>query len=129
MPRHWSTRHENIFALCIFPVDAWRMYVMVISQTKETQKMRNTHPVDALARVRAAIKELQDNEKALKDEIQTAMGGDDALAGDEYIASQAISTRKGGIDEKAMVKAGINVESYRKPETTVITLRIEKRAN
>lgn len=87
----------------------------------------NRHIVDQLADVRAKIKELETVENALKAKVSKEMGDRDSLGGDEYIAQQTLTTRAGSIDTKALEKAGINVDAYRKPETVVMTLRVVKR--
>lgn len=87
----------------------------------------NRHIVDQLADVRAQIKMLQESEKDLKDAICDAMGHADSLGGDEWIALQRISERKGAIDTKALEKAGIDVEAFRKPPTVVYQIVTERR--
>lgn len=93
----------------------------------EKSTLVNRHSVDQLADVRAKIKALKDDEKALVTEISKAMGADDSLGGDQYIARQAIINRKGSLDTKAMEAAGIDVERYRKPSTVVYQIRVEER--
>ncbi|RCL04006.1 MAG: hypothetical protein JSC189_000043 [Candidatus Tokpelaia sp. JSC189] len=56
------------------------------------------------------------------------MGDRDSVGGDEFIATQITSSRSGGIDTKAMENDGIDIEKYRKPKTTIISIRIERRA-
>jgi hypothetical protein len=56
------------------------------------------------------------------------MAGADSLGGDEYLAMQKLSTRKGAIDTKLMEKAGLDPERFRKPDTAVYSLVIEPRA-
>lgn len=87
----------------------------------------NRHIVDQLADVRAHIKELQGKEAELKDAISALMGGRDSLGGDEYIALQRLTTRKGAIDTKAMEAAGIDPDRFRKPDVAVYSLVIERR--
>lgn len=87
----------------------------------------NRHIVDQLADVRAQIKELEAREAALKSEISDAMGSANSLGGDEFLAFQKLSTRKGGIDDKAMTAAGIDVAKYRKPDIAVFSLVVERR--
>lgn len=88
----------------------------------------NRHPVDRLADVGAQIKTLEDLEKSLKDEVSRLMGQADSLGGDEFIARQTVSTRKGGIDDKAAKVAGVDLDQFRKADVTVYTLRVERRA-
>ncbi len=90
----------------------------------------NLHPVDFLAHVRQSIKALQELEDTLKVDIGKQMGKADSLGGNEYIAFQKLAERKGSIDEKAVAKKlGVeNLDSYRKPSSTYITLRVESRA-
>lgn len=90
----------------------------------------NRHPVDQLADVRESLKALKDREEDLKAEVGRLMGAADSLGGDEYIATQAISERKGGLDEKAIAsRLGVdNLDGFRKPSTTVVTIRVERRA-
>jgi hypothetical protein len=88
---------------------------------------RNRHPVDRLADVRAEIKRLQVEEIDLKAMIQTEMGSADSLGGDQYIASQSLQERKGGIDEAAMKAAGIDLDKYRKSSSTFVLLKVEPR--
>jgi len=83
----------------------------------------NAHPVDQLVALRAQIKALQEHEALLKTEISRAIGDGSCLVGDEWIAEQSVTTRKGGIDEKALKAAGIDVDAFRKADTAVFTLR------
>lgn len=87
----------------------------------------NRHIVDQLADVRAEIKELKECEDDLKKQIGDAMGKKDSLGGDQHIALQKVSTRKGSIDQAAMKAAGIDPERFRKPETTVYQIVVEPR--
>lgn len=87
----------------------------------------NRHPVDELADVREAMKSLKAREDELKAIISNAMGSADHLGGDEFIATQTLSERKGGLDEKAMKAAGIDTDRYRKASTVVTTIRVERR--
>lgn len=89
----------------------------------------NRHIVDQLADVRAQIKDLEGREADLKKQISAKMGAADSLGGDEFIALQTLSTRKGGLDDKAMLAAGIDVDRYRRPDITVFSLRVERRAS
>jgi uncharacterized protein (UPF0335 family) len=89
--------------------------------------LTNRHPVDELAEVRAKIKFLGERESELKETISKMMGGADSLGGDEFIARQMLSERKGSLDEKAMKAAGIDTDKFRKPATVVMSLRIERR--
>jgi hypothetical protein len=88
----------------------------------------NRHMVDQLADTRAQIKALEATEAKLKSEISAQMGSADSLGGDEFIARQTLTERKGGMDEKALIAAGVDVEKFRKPASAVMTLRIEARA-
>ena len=90
---------------------------------------KNRHPVDELADVRAEIKRLSERETELKTTIGTMMADRDSLGGDDFIAFQKLSSRKGGIDEKAVAKAlGVDdLTAYRKPAATYITLTVEPR--
>jgi hypothetical protein len=85
--------------------------------------MTNQHPVDQLVAIRAQIKALQEMESTLKDEISRRMGDNATLVGDDWIAEQSVTARKGGIDEKKLAAFGIDVNAFRKPDTTVFTLR------
>lgn len=85
----------------------------------------NRHIVDQLADVRAEIKVLETRETDLKAKISAAMGGSNSLGGDEFIALQKLSTRKGGIDDKAMKAAGIDVDKYRKPDIPALLAALE----
>lgn len=89
---------------------------------------RNRHPVDDLADVRAEIKRLEAREEELKAEVGKLMGSADHIGGDEYIATQAISERKGGLDEAIMRLNKINPEEYRKPASTVVSIKLARRA-
>lgn len=89
---------------------------------------RNRHPVDDLADVRAEIKRLEAREEDLKAEVGKLMGSADHIGGDEYIATQSIGERKGNIDEKAAKAAGVDIEKYRKPPSTVVKILVERRA-
>lgn len=90
--------------------------------------MPNRHPVDQLADVREQIKSLKTREDALRDEVSAMMGNADSLGGDEFIAHQSVSTRKGAIDQKALEATGIDVDKFRKPDVTAFTIRVERRA-
>jgi hypothetical protein len=96
----------------------------------DTPARSNRHIVDQLADTRAEIKVLQANEKSLKEEVGRLMGGKDSLGGDEFIASQSISERKGALDETAIAKKlGVDtLDAFRKAPTTVVTIRVEPRA-
>jgi hypothetical protein len=87
----------------------------------------NRHPVDRLADVRAQMKALKALEDDLKAEVSKEMGGRDSLGGDQYIARQKLSERAGAVDAKAMKAAGIDVDAYRKPPVTVMTITVEER--
>lgn len=87
----------------------------------------NMHIVDQLADVRAEIKTLGEREAELKAQISAEMGAKDSLGGDQWIAFQTLSTRKGGIDDKAMKAAGIDVDRFRKADVTVYSLKVERR--
>lgn len=91
--------------------------------------LTNRHPVDQLALIRAQIKELKKHEDALKSQVSGMMGDEDALGGDEFIAVQKLSSRKGSIDAAKMEADGINVDAYRKPDIAVVTLNVELRAS
>lgn len=88
---------------------------------------QNRHPVDMLAEVRAKIKELEAREKAVAAEVSKLMGNKDSLGGDEFIARQILSSRKGAVDTAKLEKAGIAIDAYRKPDTAVVQIRVEKR--
>ena len=90
--------------------------------------MSNRHPVDELAEVRADIKVLKYREDELKEQVAGMMGDQDSVGGDEWIAEQALSERKGSIDEKAAKAAGVDLDRFRKPTTTIVTIRTVKRA-
>jgi len=87
----------------------------------------NRHIVDRLADVRDRLKLFKGLEEDLKNIICHEMGAADSLGGDEYIAKQSITERAGSVDIKAMADDGIDVEKYRKPKTTAVTIRLEKR--
>jgi hypothetical protein len=90
--------------------------------------LTNRHPVDELAEVRAKIKFLGERESELKAIISKLMGpNNNSLGGDEWIAIQSMSERKGGIDEKKLIAAGIDVEKFRKPGSTPMIMRVERR--
>lgn len=87
----------------------------------------NRHIVDQLADIRATMKSLKADEDTLKGQISEAMGSADSLGGDEFIARQTLTERKGSIDTKAMEAAGIDIERYRKPGVSVYALKVERR--
>lgn len=87
----------------------------------------NRHIVDQLADVRAEIKALKAREDDLKDQISTAMGASDSLGGDQFIALQKVSTRKGSIDAAALKKAGVDADKFRKADVTVYQILVEPR--
>lgn len=88
----------------------------------------NRHIVDQLADVRAEMKTLKAREDELKDAVSKAMGNADSLGGDQFIALQKVSERKGSIDQKAMEAAGVDPERFRKPAVTVYQIVVEPRA-
>lgn len=90
--------------------------------------MPNRHPVDELADVREKIKFWKEREDELRGLISEMMGGADSLGGDEWIARQTVSERKGSLDEKAMKADGIDTDRYRKPPSVSFTIRVERRA-
>lgn len=83
-----------------------------------------THPVDALADIRAQIKALTEIETALKTEVSALMGQGDYVEGDVYVATQSVSERKGAICEKSLKLAGIDADRFRKDATTVFSLKL-----
>jgi len=89
--------------------------------------IRNVHPVDELAENRAAQKALAEREAELKAEISKMMAGKDSLGGNAFIARQTITERKGGLDDGAMRKDGIDPDKYRKPTVTVYSICVEAR--
>lgn len=90
-------------------------------------RLVNRHPVDQLAQIREQIRALKDFEASLAKEVSGMMGERDSLGGDEYIARQTISTRKGSIDQKRMAEDGIDVDRYRKEAVNVFSIRVEQR--
>lgn len=89
----------------------------------------NRHPVDRLGEVRQLIKEAKEVEAALKEEVGALMGSGDSVGGDEYIASQRLSERRGSYDEKRLkAYIGDAVESFRKPPTVVVTIATNLRS-
>lgn len=88
---------------------------------------QNRHPVDRLAEVRQQIKALQETESLLKDEVSSLMGDENILEGDDYVATQAVSTRKGGLDDKALRRDGIDPDKYRKADVLVYSVRVVER--
>lgn len=89
----------------------------------------NRHIVDQYAEIVSTIKILEIKKDLLNYEIRKMMGSDDSLGGDEFIAMQSISERKGGIDEKALIEIGIDVSAFRKPSISLVTLRIQPRVS
>jgi hypothetical protein len=89
-------------------------------------ELRNRHPVDELADVRERMNVLGKREAELKAEVSRLMGAADSLGGDEYVAYQRMSERKGAYD-MAAIKAVVDVEKYRLPPTAVLTIRVERR--
>ena len=94
---------------------------------KEQLRSVNRHSVDQLADVREQIKQLKKDEAAIVAEVSKAMEDADNLGGEEWIATQAMHARKGSLDIEAMKAAGIDVEKYRKPGSTVFQIRLERR--
>lgn len=90
---------------------------------------KNRHPVDELADVREAQKQLKAREDDLKARISEMMGESDHLGGDEWIASQKLSVRKGALDQKAMEADGVDLARYRRPDVTVYSIHLERRAD
>lgn len=91
----------------------------------------NRHPVDRLGETREQLKALQNDEKALKEEVGLMMGSDDSLGGDEWVADQALSVRKGALDD-AKIAAALcvdveDLDQYRKKATAVVTIRVSRR--
>jgi hypothetical protein len=85
--------------------------------------MTNAHPVDQLAQVRADIAALKTREDELRGEVSRLIGDGSLVEGDLFVAKQDLTTRKGGLDEKALRAAGIDTDLYRKPDAVVITIR------
>ena len=89
---------------------------------------QNRHIVDQLADVHEHIRILEERESQLRAEIMVLMGPANSMGGDEYIASIKATSRKGGLDEAAMKAAGIDTDRFRKPSSSVTTLRLERRS-
>jgi hypothetical protein len=90
--------------------------------------MPNRHPVDELADVREKIKFWKEREDELRTIISDQMLGNDSLGGDEWIARQTVTERKGSLDEKLMQAVGIDADKFRKPASVSFTIRLERRA-
>lgn len=90
----------------------------------------NRHVVDRLADVRERKKAIEAEEKTIVAEVSKAMGADDSLGGDDFIARQIISERKGALDEKKLSAAlGLDdLSAFRKASTTVIQIRLNRRS-
>jgi hypothetical protein len=73
------------------------------------------------------MKFLGERESELKETISKMMGGADSLGGDEFVCWQKLSVRKGGLDQKALEAAFGDLSRFRKPDSTVLTLRVESR--
>jgi len=91
------------------------------------QNNDNRHIVDQLADVRDQIAYLKGVESELKETVSRLMGSRTALSGDEYIATKIISWRKGAIDSKLLEADGIDVEKYRKAQSSLTSIRLEER--
>lgn len=91
-----------------------------------TKAAANRHIVDQLADVRAQSKELAEREALLKEQILKAFGKKDILRGDEFVAFRSTSVRKGNLDEQALRAKGIDPDRYRKPELTIVGIRLER---
>jgi hypothetical protein len=89
----------------------------------------NVHIIDQLADVRAQIAALKEHEDKLRGEVSRLIGDDSFAEGDLFVAKQDITTRKGGLDEKALRAAGIEPDNFRKPESVVVTIRLSARAS
>jgi hypothetical protein len=87
----------------------------------------NRHIVDQLADVRAQLKALEEREKDLKAQVSVLIDKSDVAAGDDYQAFHVISERKGGLDDKAMIAAGIDIEKFRKASSIIISIRLSER--
>jgi len=92
-----------------------------------SEAMSNRHPVDQLAMVRDDLKTLKEREEKLRQQVSNLMGSADSLGGDEWIARQAVSERKGSIDEAALRAIGVEPDQYRKPKVTTYTIRTVRR--
>jgi len=92
-----------------------------------TAPVSNRHIVDQLADIRAQIKELKKDEAACVSQISEQMGDSDSLGGDQFIARQIISTRKGTVDTARLEADGIDIDAYRKPETVAYSIRLQAR--
>lgn len=92
------------------------------------ERIQTKTPVDKLGEIRERIKQFQAEEKALKAIVQDTLGPDDRLLGFEFLAIQTIAERKGAVDERRVADAlGVeNLDDYRKPATTVITVKTER---
>jgi hypothetical protein len=90
----------------------------------------NRHIVDRLADVRERKKAIEAEEKQIAADVSKEMGSSDSLGGDDFIAKQIISERKGALDEKKLkAKLGVDdLSAYRKASTTVIQIRLDRRS-
>jgi len=91
------------------------------------QNNDNRHIVDRLADVRDQIAWLKGVENELKEQVNRLMGSRMSLGGDEYIATKTISWRKGVIDTKLLEADGIDVEKYRKAQSSCMSIKLEER--
>lgn len=83
--------------------------------------------VDRLRVIRAQIKELEAEAKHLTDGLQLELGDAEALTVDgRVLVTWKSQTRRGAVDTKALAKAGIDVDEYRKPSTTTRTFLVKE---
>jgi hypothetical protein len=75
------------------------------------------------AKIDKRIKELEKGYKPMLEGIQNDLFFE-LRNGTKFSIKKSV--RKGSIDAKALEKDGINVDEYRKPESTIYTLRKDK---
>jgi|GEM_PF-3404178 len=97
------------------------------NQNSNNNNNDNRHIVDKLADVRDQIAYLKGVEETLKEQVSRLMGSRMSLGGDEYIATKIIAWRKGAIDAKLLEADGIDIEKYRKAQSSSMSIRIEER--
>lgn len=88
---------------------------------------RNRHIVDQLADLRFRRKSLEEEEAKLRFRVLTAMGENDELVGDEFVAFRENLRMPGAIDPAKLRAAGINPERYRKRGYDIRKVVIEPR--
>lgn len=88
----------------------------------------NRHPADELGDIRAERMALDAREARVRARVMKLMKAGDHLSGDDYVAKWEVQSWRGQLDARALKRAGLNPDKFRKPTTKVDIIRTVRRS-